>query len=111
MYLYVEMWNAKPSWLALSLHERKQFMEKVAEAAAGLKPLGAEMLGAWINEGDVDRRSDQTYFTVFKFPSKEAVKAFEAIVRASGWYELFDQRNSSGPADTFGNVMAHALSL
>lgn len=36
MYLYVEMWNAKPSWLALSLPERQQFMAKVAEAAKGL---------------------------------------------------------------------------
>ncbi len=111
MYLYVEMWNAKPSWLALSLPERKQFMEKVAQAAAGLGPLGAELLGAWVNEPDVDRRAEKTYFTVFKFPSKEAIKSFEAIVRDSGWYELFDQANSSGPADTFGNVMAHALSL
>lgn len=111
MYLYVEMWNAKPSWLALSLDERKRFMEKVAQAAAGLGPLGAEMLGAWVNDSDVDHRLDKTYFTVFKFPSKDAVKSFEAIVRDSGWYDLFDQTNSSGAIDTFGNVMSHALSL
>jgi len=111
MYLYVEMWNAKPSWLALSLPERQQFMAKVAEAAKGLQPLGAEVLGAWINDADVDHRLGKTYFTAFRFPSKEAVKAFEAIVRESGWYDLFEQTNSSGELDTFANVMDHALSL
>jgi hypothetical protein len=43
MYMYVEKWNAKPTWLALSLEERQQFMAKVAEAAEGLGPLGAEV--------------------------------------------------------------------
>jgi hypothetical protein len=111
MYLYVEMWNAKPSWLALSLPERQQFMAKVAEAAKGLQPLGAELLGAWINDEDTDHRLAKTYFTAFRFPNKEAVQAFEAIVRASGWYDLFEQTNASGEIDTFANVMEHALSL
>jgi len=39
------------------------------------------------------------------------VQAFEAIVRDSGWYDLFEQTNSSGEIDTFANVMEHALSL
>jgi hypothetical protein len=111
MYLYVEMWNAKPSWLALSLPERQQFMAKVAEAAKGLQPLGAEVLGAWINDEDVDHRLGKTYFTAFRFPDKEAVQGFEAIVRESGWYDLFEQTNASGRIDTFANVMEHALSL
>jgi hypothetical protein len=111
MYLYVEMWNAKPTWLALSLQERRQFMAKVAVAAAALGPLGAEVLGAWVNDADVDHRLDKTYFTAFRFPSKEAVQSFEKIVRDSGWYDLFEQTNSSGEIDSFGNVMAHALSL
>jgi hypothetical protein len=111
MYLYVEMWNAKPTWLALSLPERQAFMAKVAEAAKALGPLGAEVLGAWINDADVDNRLGMTYFTAFRFPSKEAVKGFEAIVRESGWYDLFEQTNSSGEIDTFANVMAHALDL
>jgi len=51
------------------------------------------------------------YFTAFRFPNKEAVQAFEAIVRDSGWYDLFEQTNSSGEIDTFANVMEHALSL
>ncbi|MDH4181347.1 MAG: hypothetical protein OEV46_05000, partial [Betaproteobacteria bacterium] len=71
----------------------------------------AELLGAWINDSDVDNRVERTYFTAFRFPDKEAVKSFEAIVRGSGWYDYFDQVNSSGPIDTFSNVMAHALSL
>ena len=111
MYLYVEMWNARPSWLALTLAERKQFMEKVAIAAAGLQPLGAELLGAWINETDIDRRFDKTYFTAFKFPSKQVIRSFEAIVRKSGWYDFLDQVNGLGRIDTFANVMDHALSL
>lgn len=111
MHLYVEMWNAKPSWSALTLPERKLFMGKVAIAAAGLGPLGAELLGAWIDEADVGRRAEGTYFTVFRSPDKEAVKSFEAIVWDSGWYDYVDQKNSSGPVDTSANVMAHALSL
>ena len=111
MYLYVEMWNAKPTWLALSLSERQRFMAKVAEAAKGLGPLGAELLGACINDSDTDQRLGKTYFTAFRFPNKEAVQGFEAIVRASGWYELFEQTNASGEIDTFANVMEHALSL
>ncbi len=111
MYLYVEMWNAKPSWLALSLAEREAFMAKVAEASQELGPIGAELLGAWVNDADTDHRLEKTFFTAFKFPDKDAVKSFEAVVRASGWYDLFEQTNSSGEIDTFANVMAHALSM
>jgi len=111
VYLYVEMWNARPAWIALSLDERKAFMEKVAEAAAALGPLGAELLGAWVNDEDTDHRADRTYFTVFRFPDKDSVAVFEAIVRESGWYDYFDQVNGSGEVDTFANVMAHALAL
>jgi hypothetical protein len=111
MYLYVEMWNVKPSWIALSHAEREQFMGKVAAAAAGLPAIGADVVGAWVNVADTDRRLDKTYFTVFKFPSKGSAQAFEQIVRDSGWYDYFEQTNSSGPIDTFGNVMAHAMTL
>ncbi len=111
MYLYVEMWNAKPSWLALSLAEREAFMAKVAEASKGLGSIGAEVLGAWVNDPDTDHRLEKTFFTAFRFPNKEAVKSFEAIVRDSGWYDLFEQTNSSGEIDTFANVMAHAMKM
>jgi hypothetical protein len=42
---------------------------------------------------------------------RRSATGFEAIVRASGWYELFEQTNASGEIDTFANVMEHALSL
>ena len=103
--------NGKPSWLALPEPERQQCMAKIAEAARGLGPLGAELLGAWINDADTDHALGTTYGTALRFPNEEAVHAFAAIVRESAWYDLFEHTNGSGEIDTFVNVMEHALSL
>jgi hypothetical protein len=111
MYLYVEMWSAKPSWLALSLAEREQFMAKVAAAGPQVAALGAELIGSWRNDEDVDQRLAKNYFIAFRLPDKAAAQAMEAIVRGSGWYDYFDQHNSGGQADGFEAVMAHAMAL
>jgi hypothetical protein len=57
----------------------------------------------------VDNKDQMTYFTAMTFPDKDAVRTFESNVRASGWYDYFDRTNSSGPMDTFANVMGHSM--
>lgn len=111
MYLYVEMWSAKPSWLALSPAEREQFMARVAAAGPQVAALGAELLGSWRNDEDVDQRLAKNYFIAFRLPSKAAAQALEAIVRGSGWYDYFDQHNSAGRDEGFESVMAYAMAL
>lgn len=96
MHLNIEMWDAKPAWLALTAAER-------------LAPLGAECIGSWPNDADVDQPRGKRHGSVFIFPDTHAVVDFEAIARGFGWDDHFDQLNASGPIDGFENVMAHAL--
>lgn len=36
MYAFVELWNARPEWLALSVSDRQTFLSGVAEKMAAL---------------------------------------------------------------------------
>ena len=45
-YILTEIWNARPSWLALSVDERRRFFEeKVYPFIGTMIEDGAEMLG------------------------------------------------------------------
>lgn len=95
--IYTEVWNAKPSWLALTKEERRRFLEeKINPLLGSLIEAGAEVLGCAINDNTTPEKMDYRYMVVWKFPNREFCEKIEKGAFEAGFLEYFDQGNSSG---------------
>lgn len=96
-YILTEIWNAKPSWLALSTDERTRFFdEKVGPFIGKMLDGGAELLGCAINDNTGTERVDYRYMAVWKLPDKAFSERLEAGAKDMGFLDFFDQSNFSG---------------
>ncbi len=96
-YMLTELWNAKPSWLALSEEERRAFFEKKMHPfVASLVGQGAELLGCAINDNTGTERIGYRYMAVWKLPDKAFSDRLEAGAKELGFLDYFDQANCSG---------------
>ena len=84
MHLYVELWKARPKWLALPAEKRKQYFDKVGSEIQKLTDAGVEIVGFAINDGDTPHRCDSRYLAVWKLPSLEQVEMLETMPRKVG---------------------------
>jgi hypothetical protein len=110
MYLFVELWKARPQWLALSEKERSDYLATIGSEMERLLGLGSELVGIALNDPDTPYRSDYTYVSVWKIPSKELAQEFEQSVERVGFYDYFEQINTRGElisADTVMNDLIH----
>lgn len=109
MYLYIELWNAKPAWLELSEKERGDYLSQLGPAIEGLAKAGVELVGWGINDSDTPYRGDYRYLAVWKMPSKDLVQQFEETVEQAGWHKYFEQINVRGelltPEAVIGNMI------
>lgn len=96
-YILTEIWNAKPSWLALNQEERKAFFdEKINPLLMGEIEGGAEILGTAVNDNTGSERMDYQFMAVWKFPDKESSEKLEKAAKDAGFLKYFDQVNFSG---------------
>ena len=63
MYLYAELGNARPAWLAFSAEERQQYFD----------------------EDSTPHRAGYRYLAVWKRPGPEQVEMLERSVAPAGW--------------------------
>lgn len=97
MHLYVELWNARPEWLALSIDERENYISKVGPGIKKLNEAGVELVGFALNDPDTPHRSDHRYLAVWKMPDGESqVNLLEETLEEAGWHEYFEQVNARG---------------
>ncbi len=96
MHLYVELWKARPEWLALSVEERQQYFDKIGAEIQKLTEAGVEIVGFAINDEETPHRGDYRYLAVWKMPSLEQVEMLERSVEQAGWHEYFEQVNARG---------------
>ena len=96
MYLYVEMWNAKPAWLGLPQKDREDFMAKVDDFLGTIIGPDREVYGTCVNDGDTMPRADYAYLVVWRLKDKKAVKAIADGTASVGFYDYFDQVNIGG---------------
>jgi len=96
MHLYVEIWKARPKWLALSGDERKQYFDGIGAEIQKLVDTGVEIVGFAINDEETPHRSNYRYLAVWKMPSLEQVEMLESSVERAGWHEYFEQENARG---------------
>jgi hypothetical protein len=107
MYLYVELWKARPAWLELPQGERQAWMDNLL---AGLQQFGSgvEVVGFASNDGDTPHSSGYEFFAAWRMPNKEVAEQFENFVEGAGWHEYFEQVNARGSIlETEQFVSAH----
>lgn len=96
-YVLTEIWNANPSWFALSQEERKAFFdEKINPILMGEVEGGAEVLGCAVNDNTGSERMDYQFMAIWKFPNKESSDQLEKAAKDAGFLKYFDQVNFSG---------------
>jgi hypothetical protein len=96
MYLYVELWKARPAWLALSQDERKDWLDKTLAGLQEQLSSGVEPVGLASNDEDTPYSSGYSLFAVWKMSNKEMAQQFENFVEAAGWHKYFEQVNARG---------------
>jgi hypothetical protein len=96
MYLYVELWKARPEWYALAKEERTEYMAQVGPSLQQLVDEGIELLGFGLNETETPHRADYKYVAIWRIPEKKLVIRLESVVNEAGWHDYFDQANVRG---------------
>jgi len=111
MFLYVELWKARPEWYALSKEERTEYMSESGPAIQELLEKGIELVGFGLNEVETPHRADYRYLSVWKIPEKKLVMQMESAVEKAGWHEYFEQANVRGWFVTPEAVLSDMINL
>lgn len=111
MYTYIEVWNAKPAWLALSQQARQDYISQIVPAIGEMGKAGIEPLSWGFNDPDTPHRASYEFFAVWQMPNKAAALTFEQAVEQAGWHEYFEQQNLRGEGGPPDAVIAHHLTM
>ena len=111
MHVFIELWNAKPKWLELSSGERAAYMQNVREALAAMQEGGIEILGWGSVDPEISHRAGYDFYAVYRLQNKEQVRAFEEAVEGAGWYDFFEQINTSGELEDAHTVIERLIEV
>ena len=111
MHLYVELWKAKPTWVALSAEERQRYIEGIGTKIEALLKDGVEIVGFSLIDGDTPHRADYLYLAVWKMPTRALTEQFEASVEEAGFHDYFEQVNARGELVSPDTVRGHMIGL
>ncbi|HEY3354426.1 MAG TPA: DUF6616 family protein [Polyangia bacterium] len=108
MHLYVELWNARPEWLALPADKRGELMTKLGAAVPALVQTGIQLVGFARCDADVPHRAAYRYLAVWSMPDASLARTLEEAVEQFGWHRYFEQVNARGdvlpPAAVLGEL-------
>jgi hypothetical protein len=96
MFLYLELWNVRPAWLALAHDEREAFMARAGATVGELLAEGIEIVGWGMNEPTTVARAPYDFFAVWRMPSAELMDRFAQTVDALNWRTYFEQVDLRG---------------
>lgn len=96
MYLYVELWKARPAWLALSREQRGAWMDGLLTGLQEQLRSGVEVLGFARSDADTPLPAGYDFVAAWRMPSKAAAERFERFVEGAGWHDYFEQVNARG---------------
>ncbi|MEO0895949.1 MAG: DUF6616 family protein [Bacteroidota bacterium] len=111
MIYFIELWNAKAAWHALSPEERGAYMAQIGPHIQGLIEKGTKILSWSENDKATDKRAPFDYFAIWMFPNEETANGFQQLVEQAGWYNYFEQTNLMGAEDSVENVIGKLVSL
>ncbi|MDX1554709.1 MAG: DUF6616 family protein [Xanthomonadales bacterium] len=109
MYLYVETWNARPEWLALSRDDRLAFIEEVKGLLGSLVSDDLQLLGCVITDEDTPLHGGHQYVAVWQASDRDEVRKIEDGTERIGWHRYFQQVNHGsanvGPEQVLGHML------
>lgn len=111
MHVFVELWNARPEWLALSRQERGDYMQQVGNGMQELARAGIEVICWAANDPETPHRCGYQFVAVWKMPDDKAVRLFEETVEQAGWYDYFEQVNARGRLSSPEEIIGRILEL
>ncbi len=111
MIYFIEQWNAKPAWKALSTEERADYMNQVGQAIKGLIESGVKVLTWSENDSKTTYRVDYDYFAIWTFPDQASANSFQQLVTEAGWYNYFEQTNLMGAENSAEEVIGQLIAL
>lgn len=96
MHMYVELWNTKPAWHALSKEERQTFLDQVGPGIQKLQDAGVEIVGFARDDGAAPHSAGYRYIAIWKMPNEAACRQLENQLVEADWHRYFDQVNARG---------------
>lgn len=111
MECFIELWSARDAWKQLSHEERGSYLEQIGPHMQSLIEKGVEVVGWGINDEATTHRANFDFYAVWKFPSLDMKKEFEAVVMEAGWYNYFHQENVSGELNTPDEIIGKLISM
>lgn len=97
MFIFIELWNTKPTWDALPPGEQQAFVKKLIKGIEDLDgPGGIEMLGWGAQFPGLDFPLPYKLFAIWRVPSEPDLARVQAALRAANWYDYVDQVNVAG---------------
>jgi hypothetical protein len=111
MYLYVETWNAKPEWLALSAADRGAFIDSVQALLEDLVSDDLQLVGCVITDDDTHQHGGYKYVAIWRASDRDQVRRIEEGTKRIGWHTYFDQVNHGSREVSPEAVIGHMLSL
>ncbi|MBR0896734.1 hypothetical protein JQ616_17355 [Bradyrhizobium tropiciagri] len=109
--IFVELYNYRRAWHALPVDQKRLFADHVLKEVEGLSQHGVEVIGWGMNDPNTDRRANYDFFCVYRVPSVEFQRAFEANISASKWHEYFEQVNISGASSAPSSLLDANVAL
>ena len=98
--LFIELFNYKDTWQALAEEQRNAYRQGVLGAIAQQVAAGVDVISWGFNDTATGRRAPYDFYCVYRTPSAEYQRGFEAEIAGAGWYNYFDQVNVSGAIST-----------
>lgn len=91
MYLFIELWQAKQAWLALSTQERAAYVKPMNPLADALRSRGVEIVGWSFKEPKANVETEYVCMTAYRTPTLELAQWVEQKVRGPKWYDYFER--------------------
>lgn len=111
LYLYIELWKARPEWFVLSQQEREEFLSQAQHSIQGVtNAVGVEIVFGF-NDSETFNRADYRYVAVWKMPDKGLARQLEEAVEQSGWHQYFEQVNVGGQMSAPETIFSDMIKL
>jgi hypothetical protein len=91
MPLHVEIQQARPAWLSLSISDRIEYLDHVGDALRSLLDSDVELVGFVLNDAQSSTSADYHYIAVWYVPEGRAqIQMLRSILMKAGWDRYFE---------------------
>ena len=105
------MCNAKDTWHALSVENRKEFLRPIGSLIDKVEAGRTKVIAWGFNDESTPERADYDFFAAFVFPNAAAAGEYHRIFTAAGWYRYFEQVNIAGDVQHHSEVTERLVGL